>query len=212
MPTYNKVNSKLLSVTLGNEQIFTKRGSMIAYKGQVNFAKSMLAGGGIQSLAMRSVTNEGLAMMTASGSGEVFLGHNGMTVMVIPLRGETLFVEGSSLLAFDQRLRAGVMFMGSQGVGGLVRGAMTGHGLFTSTLEGTGEVAILSKGNTIGLPVEPHKPIFVDPQAYIGHRGQLQSEMKTDASWKTFVGQGSGETFQLKFTGQGTVYIQASER
>jgi uncharacterized protein (AIM24 family) len=40
----------------------------------------------------------------------------------------------------------------------------------------------------------------------------LTSSIKTDVSWKTFVGQTSGESYQLQFTGNGTVYIQASER
>jgi uncharacterized protein (AIM24 family) len=59
--------------------------------------------------------------------------------------------------------------------------------------------------------VRPDRPLFVDPQAYIGHLGQLQPTIHTDLSWKNLIGQGSGEAFQLKFTGTGTVYIQASE-
>ena len=102
--------------------------------------------------------------------------------------------------------------MGQGGVGGLIRGAATGSGLFTTTLEGRGELAIVSEGGAIALDVTPQRPIFVDPQAYVGHRGQLQSNLITDVGWKTFVGQSSGESYQLKFTGQGTVYIQASER
>ena len=62
----------------------------------------------------------------------------------------------------------------------------------------------------IGLPVTPDVRL-VDPQAYIGHTGQLSSTIVTDLNWKTFV-PGIGESYQVKFTGQGTVYIQASER
>ena len=80
------------------------------------------------------------------------------------------------------------------------------------TLQGTGEVAILSDGNAIGLEVTPDKPVFVDPDAYIGHKGNLSSNIVTDVNWKSFIGQTSGESYQVKFTGQGTVYIQASER
>ena len=213
MPSYELVNHKLLKVGLSGEEIYARKGTMVAYTGQVNFARSYLTGAGIQSMAMRAVTNEGWQMMTAQGSGEVFYALSGMMVTIVQLRGETMFVESDSVLAFDRRLQTGTMFLGNQGgIRGLVQGAATGQGLFTTTLTGAGELAILSDGPTIALDVNPNNPVFVDPQAYIGHRGNLQPSLHTDVSWKTFLGQGSGESFQLKFMGQGTVYIQASER
>lgn len=213
MPVYQQINEKMLEVKLSNEEVFARKGAMVSYQGDVQFSRSFLAGQGVQSLAMRAVTNEGYAMMAAKGSGSVYYAHAGLFVTIIPVRGETLYVESDTLLAFDARLTAGTMFLGNQGgIQGVVRGAVSGQGLFTTTLQGTGEVAILSDGNTIGLPVTPDVPVFVDPQAYIGHTGQLNSNIVTDLNWKTFVGQASGESYQVKFTGQGTVYIQASER
>jgi uncharacterized protein (AIM24 family) len=213
VPSYTLINEKLLEVGLSHEEVYSKKGAMIAYTGQVNFARSFLAGGGVQDLAMRAVTNEHFVLMAAKGSGTVLYGYQGYHVLLISLRGETLFVESESLLAFDGRLRTGTMFLGNQGaVQGLVRGAVTGQGLFTTTLEGQGELAIISVGNAIELDVTASKPIFVDPNAYIGHKGQLSSQIVTDVNWKTFVGQASGESYQLKFTGNGSVYIQASER
>lgn len=201
----------MLSVKLANEQMYAKSGAMIAYTGQVEFSPAMLAGGNIQSMAMRAVTGEGLHLMSAQGQGEVFYAEHGLQVTIINLKGETMYVEADSVLAFDMRLQPGTQFQGNQGVQGLVRGAATGQGLFTSTFTGQGELAILSHGNAIPLEVTPSKPVCVDPQAYVGHKGQLTSQFITDTNWKTFLGQGSGETFQLKFTGQGTIYIQASE-
>ena len=213
MPVYQPINEKMLQVTLSNEEVFARKGSMVSYQGDVQFSRSFLAGQGVQSLAMRSVTNEGYALMLAKGTGSVYYAQDGLFVTIIPVRGETLYVESDSLLAFDARLTAGTMFLGNQGgVQGMVRGAVSGQGLFTTTLQGNGEVAILSDGNAIGLPVTPEVPVFVDPQAYIGHVGQLSSSIVTDLNWKTFVGQASGESYQVKFMGQGTVYIQASER
>lgn len=213
MPVYQQINEKMLEVKLSNEEVFARKGAMVSYQGEVQFSRSFLAGQGVQSLAMRAVTNEGYAMMAAKGSGSVYYAHAGLFVTIIPVRGEMLYVESDTLLAFDARLTAGTMFLGNQGgIQGVVRGAVSGQGLFTTTLQGTGEVAILSDGNTIGLPVTPDVPVFVDPQAYIGHTGQLSSSIVTDLNWKTFVGQASGESYQVKFMGQGTVYIQASER
>ncbi len=213
MPVYQQINEKMVEVQLTNEEVFAKKGAMISYQGDVLFSRSFLAGQGVQSLAMRAATNEGYALMVAKGSGNVYYAHNGLFVTIIPVRNETLYVESDALLAFDARLTAGTMFLGNQGgVSGLLRGAASGQGLFTSTLRGSGEVAILSDGNCIGLPVSDAVPVFVDPQAYIGHTGELSSSIVTDVNWKTFVGQTSGESYQMKFSGSGTVYIQASER
>ena len=105
--------------------------------------------------------------MLAKGSGSVYYAYDGLFVTIVPVRGDTLYVESDNVLAFDARLTAGTMFLGNQGgLQGIVRGAVSGQGLFTSTFQGTGEVAILSDGNAIGLPVTQDVPVFVDPQAY----------------------------------------------
>ncbi|MDQ1832368.1 AIM24 family protein [Massilia scottii] len=213
MPAYQQINEKMIEVKLNNEEVFAKKGAMISYQGEVAFSRSFLAGQGVQTLAMRAATNEGYSLMLAKGRGSVYYAYDGLFVTIVPVRGDTLYVESDNVLAFDARLTAGTMFLGNQGgIQGIARGAVSGQGLFTSTFQGTGEVAILSDGNAIGLPVTPDVPVCVDPQAYIGHTGQLSSAIITDLNWKTFVGQASGESYQVKFTGQGTVYIQASER
>ena len=213
MPSYQQINEKMLSVTLNNEQVYAQKGSMLAVQGDVTFERTFLAGGGVQDLAMRAVTSEGYALMIAKGTGTVFYGYDGAFVTIVQLNNEMLYVESDSLLAFDARLRTGTMFLGNQGgVQGVLRGAVSGQGLFTTTLQGTGELAILSDGNCIGLTVSPQQPVCVDPDAYIAHKGDLSSTIVTDLNWKTFIGQTSGESYQVKFTGQGTVYIQASER
>ncbi|NHZ37012.1 AIM24 family protein [Massilia rubra] len=213
MPAYQQINEKMIEVKLNNEEVFAKKGAMISYQGEVAFSSSFLAGQGVESMAMRAATNEGYSLMLARGRGSVYYAYDGLFVTIIPVRGETLYVESENVLAFDARMTAGTMFLGNQGgIQGIARGAVSGQGLFTSTFQGTGDVAILSDGNAIGLPVTHDVPVCVDPQAYIGHTGQLSSSIITDLNWKTFVGQASGESYQVKFTGQGTVYIQASER
>ena len=213
MPRYQQINEKLMAVSLNGEAVFAKKGAMISYQGNVVFRRTFLAGGGVQDFAMRAVTSEGYALMVAEGTGTVYYGYNGFFVSIIQVVNETVFVESDTLLAFDARLRTGTMFLGNQGgVQGILRGAVSGQGLFTTTLQGTGEIAILSDGNAIGLPVTPQQPVFVDPDAYIAHKGDLSSSIVTDLNWKNLIGQASGESYQVKFTGQGTVYIQASER
>ncbi|MBE9114580.1 AIM24 family protein [Lusitaniella coriacea LEGE 07157] len=213
MVAYTLINEKMLAVGLTRERVYAKKGSMISYQGDLRFQRSFLAGGGIQNLAMRQATKEELLVMSAQGTGQAYYAYNGLYVTVITLEGETMYVESDSLLAFDDRLRIGTVFLGNQGaIQGMIKGVVTDQGLFTTRLEGQGELAIVSHGNAIALEVEPQKPIFVDPNAYIGHKGQLQSQLVTDINWKTLIGKTSGESYQLKFVGAGAVYIQAYER
>ncbi len=104
------------------------------------------------------------------------------------------------------------MFMGSQGgVMGMVRGQVTGQGLFTTTLAGHGAVAVLAHGGVIELPIFPDHPVHVDPQAYVAHHGEVRNKLSAAIGWREMVGRGSGEAFQLELSGSGTVYVQASE-
>ena len=212
MPRYEQENAKMIRVTLANEVAFARVGAMVAFSGEVSFQRAFLAGGGVQALAMRQVTNEAIKMMAAQGTGTIYYACDGLHVTIIPLHNDTLYVEGTSVLAFDTRLNAGTSFLGNGGVASFVSGMATGQGLFTSTFAGTGEVAVLSDGKLVELDVRADRPVFVDPQAYVGHRGQLTSNIHTDVSWKSLLGQTSGESYQLRFQGAGTVFIQASER
>ncbi len=53
--------------------------------------------------------------------------------------------------------------------------------------------------------------MHVDPQAYVAHRGDVRNRLTAALGWREMVGRGSGEAFQLELSGQGTVYVQASE-
>ena len=93
----------------------------------------------------------------------------------------------------------------------VVQGQMTGQGLFTTTISGQGTAALLSHGPIFELQVGGGE-VAIDPQAYVAHRGNVQVKLDMNVSWRDAVGKGSGEAFQLKLTGQGTAYVQASER
>ena len=112
MPEYSLINSKMLSVSLRNEEVFAKKGSMIAYTGFMDFAPSTGGSEGMRGAAMRSVTGERMTLMSARGTGEVLYAYYGMHVTMISLRGETFYAESQSLLAYDGRLRSGTEFVG----------------------------------------------------------------------------------------------------
>ncbi|MEE1757140.1 AIM24 family protein [Streptomyces sp. SP18CS02] len=211
---FREINSKVVEATVvPGQKMFSQRGAMLAYRGDVTFTPNLAGGqGGVMSMIGRRVADEATPLMTVEGSGTVMFGHGGHHVQVIQLSGDTLFVEADRLLAFDGTLQQGTMFMGSQGgVMGMVRGQVTGQGLFTTTLKGHGAVAVMAHGGVIELPVAPGRAVHVDPQAYVAHHGDVRNRLSTALGWRDMVGRGSGEAFQLELSGSGAVYVQASE-
>ncbi|MFJ2956905.1 AIM24 family protein [Streptomyces sp. NPDC087270] len=222
---FTRINSKMVEAHIApGQRVFSQRGAMLAYRGPVTFTPSITGGqGGVMSMIGRRVANEATPLMTVevpvgpggpggTPPGSVMFGHGGHHIHTVDLTGETLYVEADRLLAFDGSLRQGTMFMGSQGgVMGVIRGQVTGQGLFTTTLAGKGSVAFMAHGGVIELPITARGPVHVDPQAYVAHRGDVRNKLTTALGWREMVGRGSGEAFQLELSGNGTVYVQASE-
>ncbi|MDO0925672.1 AIM24 family protein [Streptomyces sp. TG1A-8] len=211
---FRELNPKMVEATVRpGQRLFSQRGAMLAYRGEVSFTPSVQGGqGGLASMIGRRVAGEATPLMAVEGSGTVLFGHGGHHVHVIHLSGDTLYVEADRLLAFEDTLRQGTVFLGSQGgVMGLVRGQVTGQGLFTTTLQGRGSVAVMAHGGVFGIPVTPQRPVHVDPQAYVAHHGEVRNKLSAALGWRDMVGRGSGEAFQLELSGNGTVYVQASE-
>ena len=211
---FREINSKMIEATVvPGQRVFSQRGAMLAYQGDVSFTPSTTGGqGGVMSMIGRRVANEDTPLMTVEGSGTVFFGHGGHHIEVINLTGDTLYVEADRLLAFEGTLQQGTMFMGSQGgVMGLVRGQVSGQGLFTTTLQGHGAVAVMAHGGVFEVPITPQRPVHVDPQAYVAHHGDVRNKLSSALGWRDMVGRGSGEAFQLELSGNGVVFVQASE-
>ena len=206
MAQFRMNGQRVLEVHLSGDAVRALTGSMVAYEGSVAFKNAgMGGGGGFKAALKRKVTGESLELMEMSGQGVVYLANAATEVELVQLQGDTLHVESSALLAIDGSLRTDVAFAG-------LRGASSGQGLFTTTVTGTGSCAILSDGPMIALEVSPEYPLVVDPDCFIAHRGQLQQSFVTDVSWKTLLGEGSGENYSLSFNGSGVVYIQPAER
>ncbi|MGD3105792.1 AIM24 family protein [Streptomyces sp. YGL11-2] len=222
---FTALNSRMVEARIApGQRLFSRRGAMLAYRGEVHFTPSVQGGqGGVGSMIGRRIAGEATPLMTVevpqgredqggTPGGTVMFGHGGHHVHVVDLTGETLSVEADRLLAFDGSLSQGTLFLGSQGgVMGMVRGQVTGQGLFTTTLQSHGSVAVLAHGGVIELPITPQRPVHVDPQAYVAHRGEVRNRLSAALGWREMIGRGSGEAFQLELSGQGTVYVQASE-
>jgi uncharacterized protein (AIM24 family) len=194
-------NPRLLKIELSETSVMAKNGSMVAYQGEVQFEHR---GGGLGRLLKKAATGEGLRLMQASGTGELFLAHQAMLVHVLRLDDESLTVNGSNILAFE----AGIEWDVTRVKGGTA-GVLAG-GLFNIHLRGTGIAALLSDGEPVRLDVS-EVSTFGDPQAAIAWSGGVRTSLKTDVQAKTLIGLGSGESFQLGFSGQGWVLVQPSE-
>ena len=92
-------NSKLLKVRLDEVTIQAKRGSMVAYQGDVTFEHA--GSGGIGRMLKKAASGEGTALMKVTGSGEVFLADQAQDIHLIYLENDTITVNGPNLLAFD---------------------------------------------------------------------------------------------------------------
>jgi uncharacterized protein (AIM24 family) len=214
---FTQVNVKVFTTPVApGREILARRGAMLAYTGDVGFSPVHMGQGqgGARGMVGRMVAGEQVSMMVAQGTGTVYYGFGGLHVTVIELDGSgPLSVEADRLVAHDAALQSTVVFLGQQGgIRGAVRGAVSGQGLFTTQLHGVGSVAVLSHGGTIAIPVDGMRPTAVDPQAYVAHVGQVNVDISASVGWRDAVGRGSGEAIQLKLTGHGTVYVQASEQ
>ncbi|GCE76404.1 AIM24 family protein [Cellulomonas biazotea] len=208
---FEKINSKVVRIAVTPQQaVLARRGAMLGYSGQVAFRPISGQGHGVGGMVGAAMSGESNPMMATEGNGSVLYGFRGLHVTVLDLTGDSLTVEADRILAHDAHLQTSVEFIGQGGVRSAVRGAMTGQGLFTTRLSGHGSVALLSHGGTFPLQLTGDT-VGVDPQAYVGHVGALNVDLKASVGLRDLVGRGSGEAFQLHVSGHGTVYVQASE-
>jgi uncharacterized protein (AIM24 family) len=191
-------NSSLLKVRLENASIQAKLDSMVAYQDGVRFEHQ---GGGLGRFFKKALTGEGVKLMEATGTGDLFLAQHARKIMVIELQNERMTVNGDSILAFEGNVEWDIRRV--EGAG-----RMAG-GLFNVVLEGTGKVAVTSHGEPVLL--DTSTPTFADPDSAIAWSGGVRTSVRSDVSFKTFMGRGSGETFQIAFEGPGWVLIQPSE-
>jgi uncharacterized protein (AIM24 family) len=195
-------NSKLLKVRLEAVTIQAKLGSMVAYQGDVTFEHA--GSGGLGRMLKKAVTGEGVQLMKVTGRGEVFLADQAQDIHLIYLENDMITVNGPNLLAFDSGIDWDIRRV--EGASGM----MGGQGMYNLALQGTGWVAIISDGPPVLLNVAS-APTFADAQAAITWSSGVQTGIRTDFKMKNLIGRGSGETFQMSFTGQGWVLVQPSE-
>jgi uncharacterized protein (AIM24 family) len=196
-------SERMLEVNLSGT-VWTKMGSMIAYVGAIKFTREGVLEHGIGKFLKKAVTGEGAHLTKAEGRGRLYLADEGKKISILDLQGESIFVNGNDLLAFEEGIDWDIKLMRKVS-------AMLAGGLFNVRLRGQGMVAITTHHDPMTLRVTPGNPVITDPNATVAWSGGLSPEFKTDISLKTFFGRGSGESIQMQFEGDGFVVVQPYE-
>lgn len=197
-------NPYTLEVNLDG-RVWGKAGAMIGYVGGIRFTRQGLMEQGLGNLLKSMVTTEGVTLMKMEGAGRVYLADAGKRVQILELTaGEQIFVNGNDLLALEDGMKYEIKMM--RRVAGMASG-----GLFNARITGPGVLAMTTHYNPITLRVTAGQPVFTDPNATVAWSGSLSPEIHTDISFKTLLGRGSGESFQLRFQGEGWVVLQPYE-
>jgi uncharacterized protein (AIM24 family) len=193
-------NPRLLKVRL-NGDLLARQGAMVAYQGAIEFAYE--GAGGLGKLFKKVATGEGVPLMRCRGEGDLFLAHNAYELHLVDLEGDSLTVNGGNVLAFDPTLTWDIR---------RVEGAsMFAGGVFNMVFTGTGRIALSAFGTPVVLDAG-QVPTYADLQSAIAWSSSLQTRLVRTASAGALIGRGSGEAFQLAFSGgQGFVVVQASE-
>lgn len=194
---------RILEVNLDGK-MNTKMGSMVAYQGNIKFKREGILDQGVGNLLKKAVSGEGMKVSYAEGNGKLYLSDTGKKIIVLKLENESIVVNGNDVLAFEPSLQHKITMMRK------ITGMMAG-GLFNVRFDGCGLLAITSHFEPLTLRVTPGQPVVTDPNATVAWSGSLNPQFKTDVSFKTFLGRGSGESIQMLFEGDGFVVVQPYE-
>lgn len=184
-----------------NGEMHARQGSMIAYRGNLQFERK---GQGLGGMLKRAVTGEGLPLMAVRGQGEAWFAHEAQNCFIVDIdQGDALTVNGRNVLCFDATLSYEIK---------TVKGAgMTGGGLFNSVFTGYGKLAVICDGNPVVIPVTTNQPVYVDTDAVVGWSAQLNTSLHRSQSLGSMIRGGSGEAVQLMLQGEGFVIVRPSE-
>ncbi|MER6917308.1 AIM24 family protein [Streptomyces sp. NPDC000594] len=200
VPGMSLQNSKSVKYVV-NGEMHARQGSMIAFRGDLQFERK---GQGLGGMLKRAVTGEGLALMAVRGQGEAWFAHEANSCFIVELEpGDALTVNGRNVLCFDPTLSYEIKTV--KGVGS------AGGGLFNSVFTGHGKLAIICEGSPIVIPVTAQQPVCVDTDAIVGWSAHLETSINRSQSFGSMVRGGSGEAVQLMLKGEGFVIVRPSE-
>lgn len=181
--------------------LMAAKGTMVAYQGTAEFAHTS-GGGGFGGMLKRAVSTDNTPLMQVTGNAEVFLASLANDVHLIELEGDSVCVNGRSLLAFQSSLSYDLRL--NKGAG------FASGGVWSTFLSGQGMVAVVADGTPLLL--ETGKvPTYTDTDATIAWGGHMTPGIKSSMNMKSMFFGGSGEAFQYAFNEPGWVLVQPSE-
>ncbi|MGV9253334.1 AIM24 family protein [Streptomyces sp. NPDC003697] len=193
-------NAKCVKYTVDGE-MFARQGSMVAYRGSLQFERK---GQGVGGMLKRAVTGEGLPLMAVRGQGEAWFAHEAQNCFVVEVDpGDEFTVNGRNVLCFDASLSYQIRTVKGSGI--------AGGGLFNSVFSGQGRLGLVCEGNPLVIPVTPQQPVYVDTDAVVGWTAHLGTSLHRSQSLGSMLRGGSGEAVQLMLQGQGFVVVRPSE-
>ncbi|GAA2456338.1 AIM24 family protein [Streptomyces mauvecolor] len=200
MENHGSAMLKVAMVT--GQDLLARVGSMVAYEGFIQYEPNPPA---VRQMARDWITGEGAPLMKCTGDGLLYLADYGANVVIVNLNNDAISVNGTNVLAFDASLQWGV-----ERVKGLAKFA--GQGLFNVKISGTGWVALTSRGTPVVVDCgSGEDETYVDPDALVAWSPNLKVKGKRSFKASSLIGRGSGEAFQMAFSGQGIVVVQPSE-
>lgn len=196
-------NAKTLEINLKNQSVFTKKGAMIAYFGDIKFERTT-GTKDVGKMLKGFLSGEGVPLMTASGTGKLYVADAAKHICLIKLQGESISLNGNDMLAYESSLQWDVEMQKNIA-------SIAALGLFSLKLSGTGIAAFTAHGQPLVLKVQPNTPLYTDPNATVCWSSSLKRTLKKDVSLKSFFGRASGESYQSCFIGEGFVVVQPYE-
>lgn len=193
--TFQLENSYTLDVAV-TDSIMAKAGAMVAYTGDLSFTGQVSAEGGIRGFLKEAATGEGTPIMSVDGDGHVYLADQEKKVQILELApDESVTINGEDILAFESQLTYEISTIDS------LAGSFAG-GFTNVYLEGPGVLALTTHGDPLVL--EP--PVSTDPSATVAWSGTSPS-VEINKNLSDFVGQESGERFQMNFDDDGGLVV-----
>ena len=144
-------------------------------------------------------------MMTAEGTGELFLADMASEIQLMYLENDMISVNGANVLAFSSSIEWDIHRVNAG------RASMMAGGMFNVSLRGTGYVAVTTKGDPVALDVAG-APTFADADAVVLWTSGVSMDVRVDTGgMKSMLRGGTGELVQMAFGGQGYVLVQPAE-
>lgn len=195
-------HSKMLRVVVTPDApLYATKGAMVAYQGdRLEFGHH---GGtkGMSGMIKKMVSSDNTPLMSIKGNAEVFLADAAQSIALVYLEGDSICVNGKSLLAFEHGLTYDLKINSGAG--------FVSGGIWSTVISGHGRVAIVTDGTPIILATDT--PTYTDTDATVAWSGNLVPQLVSSVTFASAIRGGSGEAMQYYFNAPGWVAVQPSE-